>query len=124
MATPIELETRARFWIDVWNTRDLDRILALYADNCVMASSKIVAAGVDPSGLVQGKVALRAYWQGALQRQPNLHFELLDIYAAPDSVVLRYRNQHGLEVCEFLRFEPTGLIAQGAAHHVITAHAN
>ncbi len=123
MATVSELEARARDWIDAWNAHDLDRILALYADDCVMVSPNIAGHGLALSGVLHGKAALRAYWRIALERQPDLHFDLLDIYASPDSVVLRYRNQHGREVCEFLRFNPTGLILQGAANHKAEAIA-
>ena len=109
--------SRAQQWCDAWNSRDIERILALYADDCVMASPKIVAAGIDPRGRVAGKAALRAYWQGALARQPDLHFTVLAAYAAPNRLVIGYRNQVGLEVCEYLHYGPDGLIAQAAAHH-------
>lgn len=121
MATTAELEARARDWIEAWNARDLDRILALYAEDCVMVSPHIAGLGLDLSGVVHGKVALRAYWRVALERAPDLHFVPLDIYAAPDSVVIRYRNHRGGEVCEFLRYGPTGLIVQGAASHRLGA---
>ena len=121
MAAVSDLAARARDWLAAWNARDLDRILALYAEDCVMVSPNIAGAGLELSGVVHGKVALRAYWRGALERQPDLQFELIDLYAAPDSVVIRYRNQHRLEVCEFLRYGPTGLILQGAANHKVDA---
>lgn len=117
MATITDLEARARAWLDAWNARDLERILALYAEDCVMVSPNIVGQGLDLSGVLHGKVALRAYWRVALERQPDLRFDPIDIYASPDSVAIRYRNQHGREVCEFLRFNPSGLIVQGAANH-------
>lgn len=112
--------SRARQWCDAWNSRDIVRIFALYADDCVMASPKIVAAGIDPRGRVAGKAALRAYWQAALERQPDLHFTMLAAYTAPDSLVIGYRNQAGLEVCEYLRYGPDGLIVQAAAHHRVS----
>lgn len=106
-------------WVAAWNRRDLDAVLTLYADDCVMASPNIAGHGLDLSGVLHGKVALRAYWRVALDRQPDLRFELIDVYASPDSVVVRYRNQAGREVCEFLRFNPVGLIVQGAANHKV-----
>ena len=112
---------RAQQWCDAWNSRNIVRIMSLYAEGCVMASPKIAAAGIDPAGRVTGKPALRAYWQGALARQPDLHFTVLAVYGAPDSLVIRYRNQAGLEVCEYLRYGDDGLIVQGAAHHLAYA---
>jgi ketosteroid isomerase-like protein len=117
MATKADLAARGRDWIAAWNARDLERILALYDELCVMVSPNIVGEGLDLSGVLRGKAALRAYWRVALERQPDLRFDLLDVYASPDSVVLRYRNQNGREVCEFLRYDPTGLIVQAAANH-------
>jgi len=35
------------------------------------------------------------YWSKAFQLLPNLHFELIDTYVCPDSVVVFYQNERG-----------------------------
>ena len=53
---------------------DLDRILALYADDAEMTSDGIVRLGFAVQGSVRGKQNLRAYWSKALAMLPDLHF--------------------------------------------------
>ena len=109
----------AQEWIDAWNSRDLERVLALYDDNAEMVSPHIVRLGINAEGRVRGKDSLRAYWSRALADNRDLQFTLLEAFASPDSLVVRYRNQKGHTVCEYLRFNRDGLIVQGSAHHLI-----
>ena len=103
-------------WLAGWNAHDLDRILKHYAEDVVFRSE--TAARLTGTGTVRGKSALGAYWAEALKRQPDLSFEILDVYAAPDAVTIRYRNQTGTEVCETLFFGEDGLAVSGAACRV------
>ncbi|WP_422274696.1 nuclear transport factor 2 family protein [Bradyrhizobium sp.] len=63
-----------REWVAAWNSRDLERVLALYAENSEMTSDKIPALGFDAGGTPRGKENPRAYWGKALALLPNLHF--------------------------------------------------
>lgn len=82
-----------------------------------MVSDGIVRLGVSADGRVAGKDRLRVYWSRALESLPGLHFELLDIAESPDSVVVRYRNDRGQTVSEYLRLNEAALIVQGSANH-------
>jgi ketosteroid isomerase-like protein len=106
-------------WIDAWNSHDLERILALYADDTEMTSDKIPALGFDPSGTVRGKERLRQYWRKGLDLLPNLHFTLIDLYVSPDSLVVFYTNERGAQICEYLRLNADGRIKQGSANHLV-----
>jgi ketosteroid isomerase-like protein len=108
----------AQEWIDAWNSRDLERVLALYGDNAEMVSPNIIKLGINAEGSVRGKDNLRAYWSRALAGNRDLQFKLLEVFASPDSIVVRYRNQKGHTVCEYLRVNRAGLIVQGSAHHL------
>jgi hypothetical protein len=59
-----------------------------------------------------GKDALRRYWTEGVRRGPGLHFELLDVYAGTDTIVIRFRNEHGVDRCEVLTFAG-GLVRTG-----------
>ncbi len=111
------LATLATRWIEAWNASDLERILALYAEDCEMASPNIARLGLDAAGRLKGKAALRAYWGGALARLPGLHFTPHDVYVGPDSLIIRYTNDRMHEVCEYLRCDSSGLIVQASANH-------
>src|SRR5437899_1055613 len=115
---PAHLAALGRDWIAAWNSHDLERVLALYAEDAEMTSDKIPAMGFDPSGTVRGKPDLRAYWNRALAMIPNLHFELIDTYVSPDSVVVFYQNERGSRICEYLRLNAEGKIKQGSANHL------
>jgi ketosteroid isomerase-like protein len=114
-----DLAALGRQWIAAWNSRDLERVLALYAEDSEMTSDRIPALGFDASGTLRGKDGLRAYWGAALQRLPNLHFDLIDTYVSPDSIVVLYRNERGARICEYLRLDAEGKIRQGSANHLI-----
>jgi ketosteroid isomerase-like protein len=106
-------------WIDAWNSHDLERILALYADDSEMTSDKIPLLGLDPTGTLHGKEKLRQYWSKGLQLIPNLLFTLIDVYVSPDSLVVFYTNERGAKICEYLRLNADGKIRQGSANHLI-----
>jgi ketosteroid isomerase-like protein len=106
-------------WIAAWNSRDLDQVLALYADDAEMSSRYIVALGFDASGTLRGKDRLRAYWSKALTLRPNLHFTLLETFLSPDSVALLYRNDLGKQVCEYLRLDEAGKISQASGNYPV-----
>jgi uncharacterized protein (TIGR02246 family) len=113
-----QLAALGREWITAWNSRDLERVLALYAEDSEMTSDRIPALGFDGSGTLRGKASIRAYWDKALQLLPNLHFELIDTYVSPDSIVVFYRNERGARICEYLRLDAEGKIIQGSANHL------
>ncbi len=106
-------------WIAAWNSHDLERVLALYDDVVEMTSAVVIALGINPEGRVVGKPQLRAYWSRALEKLPNLKFELFDLFTSPNSMVVRYRNERGAIMCEYLRFNEAGKIVQGSANHLI-----
>ncbi len=115
---PQDLAALGHAWIDAWNSRDLEQILALYAEDVEMTSHRIPLLGFDASGMVHGKDSLRAYWGNALAQLPNLHFVLIDLFVSPDSIVVLYENERGNKVCEYLRLDASGKIRQGSANHL------
>src|ERR1044072_8452522 len=92
---PSAMDALGRTWIDTWNTRDLERVLALYDEAAEMTSDRVQALGLAESGTLRGKDALRGYWGKALALLPDLHFELIDVFVSPDSVVVFYQNERG-----------------------------
>jgi ketosteroid isomerase-like protein len=94
----------AQAWLSAWNARDLEALLALFDEDVVFTSP--LAAKIVPGsdGLVRGKAALRAYWTAALAQMADLRFELTEIYAGVDSLVIGFRINGGAERLEVLRF--------------------
>jgi ketosteroid isomerase-like protein len=110
-------EDFAREWIEAWNAGDVERVLRGYADDITFTSPTAARVVPESDGRIEGKAALRSYWNTALQGHPDLHFELLGVYQGVDTVVLNYRDQSGRLVNEVLTFRE-GLVAVGHATHL------
>ena len=115
---PTRLAALGREWIAAWNSRDLERVLTLYAEDAEMTSDKIQLLGLDSSGTLEGKAKLRIYWEKGLKLLPDLHFTLIDTFVSPDSIVVFYQNERGARICEYLRLDASGRIVQGSANHL------
>jgi hypothetical protein len=107
----------AQEWIEAWNSHDLDRIMAHYAESIVLTSPVATALLNTPDGTVQGKQALRAYFQKGLEAYPQLRFELIEVMWGLASVVLYYRNQKGTKSGEFMEFDSDGKITRVVANY-------
>jgi hypothetical protein len=99
-------------WVEDWNSGDVERILEHFTDE-VTFSSPFAAQFMGGDGVVRGKAALREYWSFALTKIPDLHFEVLGVYAGVHTLVINYRNQLGRLVCEVLTLNPEGLVTEG-----------
>lgn len=109
----------ARDWIEAWNSHDMDRILSHYADDFQMSSPLIVERMKGSDGLLQGKAAIRAYWEPSLAADPPLEFELIDLLVGIDSITLYYRNVGKRVVAETLMFGRDGLVARGMSQWAV-----
>jgi ketosteroid isomerase-like protein len=107
----------AREWIDSWNAHDLDRILSHYTDDFQMSSPYIVQFVGEASGTLKGKECVAAYWRAALDRLPDLRFELMEVYAGADSIAIHYRGARGKIVVEVLFFDENHKVIRAAAHY-------
>ena len=105
-------------WCAAWNRRDVDAVLAHFHDDVVFTSP--VAAELVPgsSGVVRGKAALREYWCTALKAVPNLHFDIVGVYAGLSTLVINYRNQKGGLVNEVLEFDGA-LVRRGHGTYLV-----
>ena len=88
MITVEQAQHFAKEWVEAWNAHDIDRVLSHYTADFEMSSPFIVAFTGEPSGTLKGHAAVGAYWRGALQRIPDLHSELLDVFNGVDSLVI------------------------------------
>ena len=110
-------KTFAQDWIEAWNSHDLERILFHYTDDFEMTSPLIVQRMREQSGRLKGKAAVRPYWAQGLAAYPPLRFELLQVLAGVDSIVLYYRNARGQYCAETLTFNLDGKVVRGCAHY-------
>lgn len=107
----------AEEWISVWNSHDLEAILSHYSDDIEISTPMIQMATGGKENILQGKDAVRDYWKKALEKYPELHFNLIKSTAGVDSVALFYKsimNKHAVEV---MFFNEEGKINKMYAHY-------
>jgi ketosteroid isomerase-like protein len=107
----------AKEWVDSWNSHDLDRIMSHYAEDFQMTSPFIGTLMNEPTGTLQGKETVRAYWAQALERLPDLHFEVIEALAGVDSIAIYYHAVLGQRAAEVLFFDGKGKVRRAIAHY-------
>jgi len=85
-------EEFARDWVETWNSHDLERVLAHYADDFEMTSPLIVQRFAIVDGKLRGKDAIRRYWAQGLASTPELRFKLIDVIVGVSSVAIVYES--------------------------------
>ncbi|MEM6372184.1 MAG: nuclear transport factor 2 family protein [Pseudomonadota bacterium] len=111
----MDFDAFAATWEADWNSHDLDRICAHYAEDIVFRSHKAMQR--VGSGELHGKEALRDYWGRALIAQPHLSFVVVDVLHGHGMMVITYRNQSDVLAAETLRFGADGLVVEASACH-------
>jgi ketosteroid isomerase-like protein len=109
----------AEVWIAAWNSHDLQRILAHYAEDFEMTSPRIIDIAGEPSGRLRGKEAVGAYWAKALQRLPDLRFELVSTLVGVSSITLYYRSAGGNLAAEVFHFGADRKVTRASAHYAV-----
>jgi ketosteroid isomerase-like protein len=104
----------ARRWIDDWNRRDLEAILAHYADDVEVCSPKVVERFGLAHGRLRGKDRLREYFALGI-RVPSLRFELIDVLAGVDAMTVVYRRETGALVADCSELDAQGKIVRMTA---------
>jgi steroid delta-isomerase-like uncharacterized protein len=81
--TTVELQHTLEEWTAGWSTRDVERVISLFTDQCVFEDV--------PLGVVnQGKDELRAFGEQVFGAFPDLKIELTTHIAAADWAMLEW----------------------------------
>ncbi|MEN5131082.1 nuclear transport factor 2 family protein [Elizabethkingia anophelis] len=82
----------AKTWIEAWNSHYMNAILNHYSEDIEITTPMIKMALGEGDGSLKGKEAVADYWRRALDKIPDLHFELYDVTEGVDSVALYYKS--------------------------------
>ena len=104
-------------WIEAWNSHDLERVLAHYTDDFEMSSPLIASFTSDNSGTLRGKERVAAYWRAALERMPDLQFELISVFTGVDSLTIYYRSVLEKLATEVFFLDDSGKAYKVCAHY-------
>ena len=117
---PNKIEGIAIKWFEAFNTHDLEKLLALYHSDAKHFSPKLKIRKPETNGLIQGKNALREWWQDAFNRLPTLHYSYTTLTANNDRVFMEYirkvENEEDMLVAEVLEVKD-GLIVASRVYH-------
>jgi hypothetical protein len=108
----------AQEWADSWNSHDLDRILSHYDDDVALLSPVALNLLKNGTGMVQGKAALRDYFQLGLKAYPELRFELTDVLWGVETIVACYGNNvRNGKTAEVMQFNRAGKVIRVFANY-------
>lgn len=107
----------AEEWIASWNSHDLDRILSHYSEEVSVTTPMIQRVMGIASGTLSGKGLVRGYWEAALEKVPDLHFELSAWAQGVDSIALYYRAVMGKMAMEVMFFDGQGKVNKVVVHY-------
>ena len=107
----------AKEWIECWNSHNLDNIINHYSEDIEITTPMIKLAGGIESGTLSGKKAVREYWDIALTKIPDLHFELIDVTQSINSIAIYYKSVMNKKAIEVMFFDDKGLVNKMIAHY-------
>jgi hypothetical protein len=107
-------EALAQQWIAAFNEHNIEQLLALYHQEAVHFSPRLLATQPETNGHISGHTAFRAWWQGAFDRMPDLSYSLKTLIANEECVFLEYirrtKEDADLLVGEILEMEGDKII--------------
>ena len=110
----------ARAWIENWNRRDVDAVLAHFSENAHFESP--LAASIVGNAVISSKVALERYWRAAIARISSLKFTLEGFSWDPSQRTLTVRflseiDGRAMQACEVMKFDEGGRQVSGFAYN-------
>ncbi len=93
-------------WLDACRARDLDSLLALYAEEARLECK------CDGVKIHHGRDELNSYWRPRLDSPASVAFDLDAIAPVADGVVVDYRSHEGKPIRIHFSFDNSGRIMQ------------
>ncbi|MBK7956735.1 MAG: nuclear transport factor 2 family protein [Bacteroidetes bacterium] len=110
----------AHQWFDAFNNKDIDALIDLYDDDAEHYSPKLKISQPHTKGWIKGSDALRAWWNDAFERMPQLHYEIIKLMKDNEQVFMEYMRQNpgepDLRVGEVLNIS-NGKIVMSRVYH-------
>ncbi len=117
---PETLQSIAYKWFDAFNSHNLEQLLSLYDEDAKHFSPKLKIRQPETNGFVEGKSALREWWQDAFERLPSLHYKVTSLTANSDRVFMEYvrnvDNEEDMLVAEVLEVKDGKIIFSRVYH--------
>ena len=105
----MDIKKFAKAWINSWNSHNLQDILSHYADD-IEITTPMIKAFTSGEDTLKGKDAVQQYWEKALEKIPDLHFELYEVTYGINSVALYYQSIMNKKAIEVMFFNDEGKV--------------
>ena len=104
-------------WLEAWNERDLDAIVACYAEEVEFVIAPVVG-DADPAGeRLHGREALRDHFRHGLELAPNLTVTEESLLEGPGGFAVLYRREDGHRAIEAVELDDAGLVARARVYY-------
>ncbi len=115
-----QLQQIAIRWFEAFNAKDLEKLLDLYDEDAQHYSPKLKTRQPETNGLIEGKQALRSWWQEAFERLPSLYYKVTSLTANSDRVFMEYirqvDNEEDIAIAEVLEIKEDKIIFSRVYH--------
>ena len=96
------MSERAERWKRAWESRDVERVAALYEEGATHRSSLVPRLypelPADRDGTLRGVAEIREYARRGLSRFTELRFEIDLVVESGDATAIEYRRHSNLDV--------------------------
>ena len=116
----MDMRSHADAWLAAWGTRDIDAIMACYAENVEFTASTVARRWGRPDGRLHGTPELRRHFERGLELAPDLAFTEEALLTSPSGYALLYRRETGNRVPDVVELDPQG---RAARVHAFYEHA-
>jgi len=107
----------AEVWVRSWNSHNIEDILSHYSDDIEITTPMIKMALGSGDGTLKGKEAVDNYWRKALDKMPDLHFELYEVTEGINSIALYYKSVMGKKAIEVMFFDEEEKVCKMYAYY-------
>jgi len=101
----VDFRSHADAWLAAWQARDLDAIMACYADDVDFTASTVTRRWGRPDGRLHGRAELRRHFQLGLELAPDLTFTEEALFSSPSGYALLYRRENGNRVLDVVELD-------------------
>ncbi len=82
----------AEKWFEAFNNQNIEKLLSLYDENAKHFSPRLLKINPETNGLINGKLEMHKWWQGAFDKMPSLRYYPIVIKEADEKVFLKYKR--------------------------------
>lgn len=94
-------------WCDAWNRKDLDAVMAHYAETVAFSSPTVVKRWGIADGWLHGRARLRENFAIGIAAE-GLRFDLVDVVIGVTSMCVIYRRESGQLVNDTVELDEQG----------------